>query len=106
MQHTREMSGVVQVEGEDYAWEVRRQPMRTTGDQWLGIAISLRLKDAKREAIIQFPMPMRANGHPQMLKQRINVDAVKNAVISAIAAGWDPTSRGKPEVFDVDADGR
>ena len=106
MQHTREMSGVVQVEGEDYAWEVRRQPMRTTGDQWLGIAISLRLKDVKREAIIQFPMPMRANGHPQMLKQRINVDAVKNAVTSAIAAGWDPTSRGKPEVFDVDADGR
>jgi hypothetical protein len=106
MQHTREMSGVVQVEGEDYEWEVRRQPMRTTGDQWLGIAITLRLKDAKREAIIQFPMPMRANGHPQMLKQRINVDAVKNAVTSAIAAGWDPTSRGKPEVFEVDADGR
>jgi len=106
MQHTRDTRGTVEVDGEDYVWEVRRQPMRTTGDQWLGIAITVRHKDAKREAIIQFPMPMRANGHPQMLKQRINVDAVKNAVASAIAAGWDPTSRGKPEVFDVDADGR
>ena len=106
MQHTRDMSGVVHVDGEDYDWEVRRQPMRTTGDLWQGIAISLRLQGAKREAIIQFPMPMRANGHPQMLKQRINVEAVKNAVTSAIEAGWDPTSRGKPEVFDVDADGR
>lgn len=106
MQHTREMSGVVHVDGEDYEWEVRRQPQRTTGDLWQGIAISLRLKDAKREAVIQFPMPMRANGHPQMQKQRINVDGIKNAVASAIAAGWDPTSRGKPVVFDVDADGR
>ncbi len=106
MQHTRDMSGVVQVDGEDYEWEVRRQPQRTTGDLWQGIAISLRLKDAKREAVIQFPMPMRTNGHPQMQKQRISVEAVKNAVSSAIAAGWDPTSRGKPVVFDVDADGR
>ena len=42
MQHTRDMSGVVRVDGEDYDWEVRRQPMRTTGDLWQGIAISLR----------------------------------------------------------------
>lgn len=100
------MSGVVQIDGEDYEWEVRRQPQRTTGDLWQGIAISLRLKDAKREAVVQFPMPMSANGHPQMQRQRINVDSVKNAVASVIEAGWDPTSRGKPVVFDVDADGR
>jgi len=105
MEHTRDTSGTVHVDGEDYEWEVRRQPQRTTGNDWQGIAISLRLKDAKREAVIQFPMPMRANGHPQLLKQRINVDAIKNAVTSAIAAGWDPTSRGKAVVFDVDADG-
>ncbi len=106
MQHTRELKGVVNVEGEDYDWEVRRQPQRTTGDLWQGIAIALRLKDAKREAIIQFPMVMRANGSPQLQRPRINVDSVRNAVGSAIAAGWDPTSRGKPVVFDVDADGR
>ena len=35
-----------------------------------------------------------------------NVDAVRNAVAAAIEAGWNPTSRGKPVVFDVDADGR
>ena len=40
-----------------------------------------------------------------MEKQRVNVDAVRTAVASAIEAGWDPTSRGKAMVFDVDADG-
>ena len=55
---------------------------------------------------MQFPMPMRPNGRPDIEKQRINVDAVRNAVTSAIEAGWNPTSRGKAMVFDVDADGR
>ena len=37
--------------------------------------------------------------------QRVNVDAVRTAIASAIEAGWDPASRGKAMVFDVDADG-
>lgn len=106
MQHTRDLKGVVRVDGEDYEWELRRQPMRTTGNEWQGIGIALRLVDAQREAIVQFPMAMRANGSPNFERQRINVESVKNAVASAIAAGWNPTSRGKVVVFDVDADGR
>jgi hypothetical protein len=106
MQHTRDLKGVVQVDGEAYEWEVRRQPQRTTGNEWQGIGLALRLKDAQREAIVMFPMTMRANGIPNFERQRINVESVRNAVSSAIAAGWDPTSRGKVVVFDVDADGR
>lgn len=106
MQHTRETSGVVEVDGEVYEWEIRRQPQPKGDGSWEGIALSLRLKDFKREAVVQFPMPMRANGRPDMEKQRINVEAVRNAVTSVIEAGWDPTSRGKAMVFDVDADGR
>ncbi|MBU1347739.1 MAG: hypothetical protein KKA16_12430 [Alphaproteobacteria bacterium] len=106
MQHTRDLKGVVQVDGDDYEWEVRRQPQRTTGNEWQGIGIALRLKDFKREAIVMFPMVMRANGMPNFERQRISIEAVKTAVGSAIAAGWDPTSRGKVVVFDVDAEGR
>lgn len=106
MNHTRETSGTVEVDGETYEWEVRRQPQPKAGGKWDGMAVTLRLVDFKREAIIQFPMPMRPNGRPDMEKQRINVDAVRNAVTAVIEAGWNPTSRGRPMVFDVDADGR
>lgn len=105
MQHTRDLKGVVQVDGEDYEWEVRRQPQRTTGNNWDGIGIALKLVDGQREAIVLFPMVMRANGSPNFERQRINIESVKNAIASATAAGWDPTSRGKVVVFDVDADG-
>jgi hypothetical protein len=106
MQHTRDTSGTVEVDGETYEWEIRRQPQPKAGGKWEGIAVTLRLVDFKREAIVQFPMPMRPNGRPDLEKQRINVDAVRNAVTAVIEAGWNPTSRGRPMVFDVDADGR
>ena len=105
MQHTRDTHGTVEVEGETYDWEVRRQPQPTAGGGWEGIALSLRLQGFKREAVVQFPMPLRPNGRPIFESQRINVESVRNAVKSATAAGWDPTSRGKAVVFDVDADG-
>ena len=106
MEHTRETSGTVEVDGETYEWEIRRQPRPLAGGKWDGIAISLRLKDFPRAAIIQFPMPMRPNGRPDMEKQRVNVESVRNAVSASIEAGWNPTSRGKDMVFAVDADGR
>lgn len=106
MQFTRDASGSVEVDGETYHWEIRRQPQPKANGAWDGLAITLVLDGFQREAIVQFPMPMRANGRPDMEKQRINVDAVRNSVTAVIEAGWNPTSRGKPMVFDVDADGR
>lgn len=106
MEHTRETSGTVEVDGETYEWAIRRQPQPRGQGKWDGMALTLRLKDFPREAIIQFPMPMRPNGRPDMEKQRINVESVRNAVTAIIEAGWNPTSRGRAMVFDVDADGR
>ena len=106
MQYGRDTRGVVEIDGDIYDWEVRRQPQPQPDGSWDGMAIALRLKDFKREAIVQFPMPMRPNGRPDLEKQRVNIEAVRNSVTAAIEAGWNPTSRGKPVVFDVDADGR
>jgi hypothetical protein len=103
---TRDSEGTLEVDGATYHWSLRRQPRPTTGNQWEGVAITLRHQDFKREAIVQFPPPLRPNGRPDVEKQRVNLDAVRNAVTASIEAGWDPASRGKPVVFDVDADGR
>lgn len=106
MQRTRDNSGTVVVDGETYEWEIRRQPRPVADGKWEGIAISLRLQGYPREAIVQFPMPMHPSGRPEMEKQRIDLDAVTTAVTSVIDAGWEPTSRGRAMVFDVDAQGR
>lgn len=103
---TQDRSGTVEVDGELYEWELRRQPRPLANGDWEGIAITLRHQDFKREAIVQFPPPLRANGRPDMEKQKVDVDKVRNAVAAAIEAGWDPASRGKAVAFDVDAQGK
>lgn len=105
MQQTRDTSGTVEVDGDVYHWELRSQPRPTTGNQWEGIAVIVRLQDFKREALVQFPPPLRPNGRPDTEKQFVNPDHVRNAVAAAIEAGWNPTSRGKVVAFDVDAQG-
>lgn len=103
---TRDNSGTVEVDGETYHWELRRQPRPLSGGRWEGVAITLRHADFKREAIVQFPPPLRANGRPDTERQLVNLDHVRNAVAAVIEAGWDPASRGKAVSFDVDEQGR
>jgi len=103
---TRDNGGTVEVDGDIYHWELRRQPRPLSGGEWEGVAVSLRLADFKREAIAQFPPPLRPNGRPDTEKQFVNPDTIRNAVAAVIQAGWNPTSRGKAIVFEVDAEGR
>ena len=103
---TTDTRGTVEVDGDTYHWELRRQPRPLSGGRWEGVAVTLRLADFKREAIVQFPPPVRANGRPDTEKQFVDVDHVRNAVAAVIEAGWNPTSRGKAMAFDVDAEGR
>lgn len=103
---TRDNSGTVEVDGDTYLWELRRQPRPLSGGKWEGVAVTLRLADFKREAIIQFPPPLRPNGRPDTEKQFVDPEHIRNAVTSVMEAGWNPTSRGKAMVFDVDAEGR
>lgn len=106
MQITRDSEGTIEVEGETYHWALRRQPRPVDGGKWEGVAITLRHAEFKREAIIQFPPPLRPNGRPDVEKQRVDLDTVRNAITASIEAGWAPASRGKAMVFDVDAQGR
>ena len=59
MQYTRDSKGTVEVDGDIYEWEIRRQPQPKSGGKWEGMAVTLCLVDFKREAIIQFPPPLR-----------------------------------------------
>ena len=105
MQYTNDSRGTLEVDGEIYVWEVRRQPRPVGKREWEGMGISLRHQDYKREAVVQFPMAYRPNGSPNLEKQKVDLDILATAVRSIIEAGWEPTSRGKVVNFDVDAEG-
>lgn len=106
MLHKRDLAGTVQVDGQRYEWKLAREPQWCTTDGWRGMTVAVRQVDAHREAVLEFPMPKRpSNGSPQRQRPAINDAIAANGVRAALAAGWEPTSRGKPIVYMVDANG-
>ena len=107
MLHTRDLAGTIEVDGVRFDWIVQREPQWCTVDGWKGIAIALCQHDAQREAVLEFPMPSarRSKLQPQLRRPQVNSRIVENGIRAALAAGWKPTSRGKPVVFEVDANG-
>ena len=97
----------IKVEGEFYIWRLQRTPQWSSNPtQCHGKAIAVRHKEGQREAIIEFPAgPPPKFGAPPLKPSQIPTSLVTRAILSAIAAGWDPMSRGKPVPIVVDETG-
>ena len=69
----------IEVDGAPYVWRIQRRPQWSSDTaSWRGMALAVRHQEGQREA---------------------------RAIASAIAADWDPLSRGKTVSIVVDATG-
>ena len=94
--------------GEDpYVWRLQCKPQWSSNPvERRGVAIAVRHKEGQREAVLEFPPgPQPRFGAPQLKATQIAPELVAKAIASAIAAGWEPMSRGKPVTIVVDATG-
>ena len=99
------LSGTVEVDGQHYEWELRSEPHWSEFDGWKGMTVALQRKNGQRGALLEFPPPKRLM--KGMARGRLQIgDAIAiRGIQAALNAGWEPDSRGKPMVFEVDADG-
>ena len=97
----------IEAGGEPYIWRLQRRPQESgKPSERSGMAIAVRHKEGQREAILEFPPGPRPKfGAPQIQASDTPTEIVERGILSAIAAGWEPLSRGKKVVFAVDADG-
>lgn len=97
----------IEVDGELYIWRLQRQPgWSSDAPTRHGMAIAFRHVEGKREAVAEFPAgPEPRYGAPLLKANRIDQKLIRNAIVSAIAAGWEPLSRGKTVSIVVDATG-
>ena len=97
----------IDVGGEPYVWRLHRQPgWSSDGAERHGMAIAVRHKEGQREAVVEFPPgPQPRYGAPLLKPAQIALELVAKAIASAIAAGWEPRSRGKTVAIVVDATG-
>jgi hypothetical protein len=101
----RTMEGLIAVDGNNLKWWLVSEPQWTTEDGYLGLRIAVQTEDARhRELIFEYPFPKKFTGVgiPQLPQRpKFSVKTIEASVRQAIAAGWAPTSRGKPFVFHV-----
>jgi len=97
----------IEVAGDPYVWRLQRLP-RWSSDPAArhGMAIAVRHAAGQREAVIEFPPGEKPRfGAPQMKAEQIKPALVARAIASAVAAGWEPLSRGKTVNIAVDETG-
>ena len=106
-QKTRKPEIEIEVDGEPYVWRVQRQPVWSTdAADWRGMAIAVRHRGGQREAVLEFPAaPPPRRGTPLIRAAQIPPQIVAQGVRSAMAAGWEPLSRGKTVSIVVDDTG-
>ncbi len=97
----------IKVGGEPYIWRLHAKPQWSSdAKEQRGMVIAVRHLEGQREAVMEFPPgPQARYGAPVLKAAHIDTNLVAKAIASAIAAGWEPLSRGKTVVIVVDATG-
>lgn len=97
----------IEVDGEPYVWWLQRRPKwMSDPKERRGMALAVRHREGQREAVLEFPFaPQPRFGAAQLQPSQIDPKLVATAIASAVAAGWEPLSRGKAVIIEVDAAG-
>ena len=97
----------IEVGGDPYVWRLQRKPQWSSDPAARrGMGIAVRHKEGQREAVLEFPPgPQPRFGGTQLKAAQIPSELVARAIASAIAAGWEPLSRGRTVTIAVDATG-
>jgi hypothetical protein len=100
----RSLEGLVTIDGINLLWELVSEP-QVIARECRGLRISVQAEGAhNRELILEYPFPAKRNGVglPQVPQRpKFSPKTVEADIHKALAAGWDPASRGKAFIFQV-----
>ena len=96
----RDMSDVCVIDGVAYRWHVHREPQWASVDGAKGLCIAVEpVEDAQKILLMEYPFPP-PNRHQQ--RPKISKTDVAVRIKEAMAAGWNPESRGKPFTYIIE----
>jgi hypothetical protein len=103
----RDIGGTLTLDGMMFVWSVKSEPQWNTTAGDIGLRLSVMLRDGSltrhgdakmwRELILQYPFVKKqkaASRFPD--KPRVDPIHLAKDIGLAIAAGWEPKSRGRP----------
>jgi hypothetical protein len=102
----RSIESAVRIDGFSLIWRLHREQQWFTADGWKGVAIHVRVAEGvRRELFLEFqPVLTQKTEGMKDAPPRVPISAAKveAGIREAMAAGWDPESRGKPCFYETD----
>lgn len=101
----RSLEGSMTLDGTNLTWKLISEPQLIEGRSPRGLCISVRAEGGRnRELILEYPFPKKQNAIgilqvPQ--RPKFSPRTIEAGIRKALAAGWDPASRGKALTFQV-----
>lgn len=83
MANTPRLTGFVDVDGQQYDWELRSEPQWGEAVGWKGMTVALLRKHTQRGALLAFPPP-------KSLLKGLQRATVTPGIRAALLAGWEP----------------
>ena len=102
----RQIEHAVTLRGIALTWWLHREQQWCGEDGWRGVAIHVMVAEGtRRELHLEYPAARTQKiDHTRTDRAIINIRPVKvvEHIAQAIDAGWDPNSRGKPFIHELD----
>jgi hypothetical protein len=102
----RRIEQAVTVRGIPLVWRLHREQQWCGEDGWRGVAIHVAAAQGiRRELHLEYPaLKTQKIGYTRTDRAVINIRPVKveEHILQAMDAGWDPESRGKAFVYEVE----
>ena len=102
----RNIQGTVTIDGQALVWRLHREQQWFTADGWKGVAFHVKVANGvRRELFLEFAPVLTAKTETMKdAPPRIPIAPAKveAGIREAIAAGWDPESRGQPHFYQSD----
>ena len=94
----RELGGRLDVEGYPLRWSLKSEQIWSPDGDHVGLRLSVEREDEKhRELVLEYPFRDRG----RIERPDIDPHRLEGDIRRAMAAGWKPTSRGRPFVFQL-----
>jgi hypothetical protein len=101
----RSIESALTIDGFKLNWRLHREQQWSTADGWRGVAIHVTVAEGvRRELFLEYPAVKTQKvgfTRTDFVRQNISPAKVEAHIQQAMAAGWDPASRGKPFVYEV-----
>lgn len=101
----RQASGTYAVDGVDLEWSLLREAHYSSSEGHKGMVFTVRAVSESartfKELELEFPPPKHKPGRHQE-KERILPQKIEAAIRQAVAGGWNPVSRGRVYVWQVE----